>query len=185
MNVLVTGPSGSGKSTLGRSLRARGCNVVEADVDTYDGRSIAYFRSRLTGRGVDAPSWPLPAGWTDEHEWVWRPDVIRRQLDEWPGQRNVVCGDARNKSAAFPLFDRIFFLAVDDDTLRRRILGREDHDFGKDPEQLAWILEENRNLRDEARRAGGVLLEASRPPDELADDLLARLARADGMSDDV
>ena len=178
MNVLITGPSGSGKSALGRLLGARGHHVVHADVDTFGGTSFAYFRSKRTGLGVDAPSWPLPAGWTDEHEWVWRPELIRRQLDDWPGQINFVCGDARNRQEAYGLFDRIFFLATDVETLRRRIAGRRDHDFGKAPHEFAWIVEEHSALVDQARDTGGVIVDASRSLEELADDILGRLAAA-------
>jgi hypothetical protein len=55
------------------------------------------------------------------------------------------------------------------------LLDRREHDFGKDPAELAWILEENRRLRSAAQEAGGELLDATSAVAELADELLGRL----------
>lgn len=174
MNVLIIGPSGSGKSTIGKLLRERGYNFIEADTDKYQGRSIAYFRNKRTGEGVNMP-WPRPEHWQDENDWVWRVELIKSQLADWNNQINFVCGDAYNKRDAYPLFDKIFVLSTDDKTLKQRVETREDNYFGKTTEQFAWIARMNNQLVPEAKRANATIVNASKPPDEIIEIILRDL----------
>ena len=174
MNVLIIGPSGSGKSTIGRLLRKRGYNFVEADTDKYKGKSIAYFRNKDTGEGVNMP-WPRPEHWQEENDWVWRTALIKSQLADWKDQTNFVCGEAHNKHEAFPLFDKIFALSTDEDTLKQRVEARKDNYFGKTDEQFAWIVSENKRLKAEAKRANAVIIDASKSPEEITAIILKEL----------
>jgi Fe-S cluster assembly ATPase SufC len=55
MKVLGAGTWGSGKSTVGRLLWGdERCRFIEADTDTYQGRSLAFYRSRFAGEGLTA-----------------------------------------------------------------------------------------------------------------------------------
>jgi broad-specificity NMP kinase len=174
MNILIVGPSGSGKSTIGRLLRQHGYNFIEADTNKYKGRSIAYFRNKKTGEGVDMP-WPRPEHWQDENDWVWRVELIKSQLADWDDQFNFVCGDAYNKREAYHLFDKIFVLSTDDGTLKQRVEAREDNYFGKIAEQLAWIVSENNQLVAEAKHANAIIIDATKSPEEITELILKYL----------
>lgn len=161
------GVQGSGKSAVGKLLKERGYNVIEADIDKHQGTSIAYYIDKASGKGVNMMPRPRPTNWLKEYDWVWRPEVIRRQLAEWPGQTNFVCGDSRNKQEAYHLFDKIFVLSTDDEILRQRLLSRTDNYFGKDPAEFKWIVEQNKILAVEASNAGGIILDAGKPLEQI------------------
>lgn len=171
MNILIIGPSGTGKSTIGKLLKERGYNLIEADTDTYQGKSIAYFINKKTGEGVNMP-WPRPKDWGQENDWVWRVDVLQKQLQALTDNVNFVCGEAHNKREAYHLFDRIFVLSTDDKTLRKRVLSRKDNYFGKKTDQLEWIVEQNKQIVNEAKYAKGTLIDATKPTDKVVDTII-------------
>lgn len=162
MRVLVDGASGSGKSTIGRLLCAdeRG-HFIEADVDTYCGRSLAFFRSRRTGEGADCVDLPISQEWLDEYDWVWRIDLLAQMLDSCPRGLTVVVGGAGNQNDALPLFDKVFVLYADEDSLRERITHREGNDFGKDQAEFAWIVKDSRDSLRRAEKAGAFLIDTT------------------------
>lgn len=139
--------------------------------------SIAYWVNRATGEGLDAP-WPLPAHWSDTHDWIWRIDVLARRLASSAGGTVFACGDSRNKAEAYRLFDRVFMLHTGDDVLRRRIQGRTGNDFGKSDSEFAWVVRQNRMIREEARQARATISDASRPLTDVVNDILRILGLA-------
>lgn len=67
------------------------------------------------------------------------------------------------------LFDLIVCLVIDDATLRRRLATRTTNAFGKNPEELAAAMKWNPRMRSIYQRLGAVIVDASQPPDEVAD----------------
>ena len=84
------------------------------------------------------------------------------------------CGSSRNRDAFLPLFTSVFNLKIDDDTMRRRLQPRTDADWPLGPEGVELMLELNRT--DEGP-AGAIDVDATRPLEQVVDDLL-RLATA-------
>jgi gluconate kinase len=171
MNVLVTGTSGSGKSAVGKILKERGFDVIEIDTDTFKGLSIAYWRDKSTGQGVNMP-WPPPENWHTENDWVWRVNVLSDRLNFVSDSITFACGDSRNKSEAYSLFDKIFVLKVNDDTLGARIQSRNDNYFGKAPSEFKWITEQNKTIANEVRKAGGIVIDANNSINKVVDSIL-------------
>jgi broad-specificity NMP kinase len=171
MKVLITGTSGSGKSAVCKELKARGYDAIETDTDIFNDLSIAYFRNKQTGEGIHRP-WPSPKNWHDENDWVWRVDVLGQRLRASGKSHVFACGDARNKHEAFKLFDKIILLKTDDETLKQRLMTREDNYFGKAKDELAWIIQQNRTLLEEIEAARGAIVDATQPLDRVVDDIL-------------
>lgn len=171
MNVLITGTSGSGKSAVGQVFRERGFHVIDADHDAFQGMRFAYFKNKASGKPIQKPN-PTPKHWSFENDWVWRVQLIQRRLAAGGNQTNFVVGDSRNKEEAYRLFDTIFVLSTDDDTLRQRIHSRQDNHFGKDPEEFAWIMEQNKRIATEVSQAGGVVIDAAKPLNEVVEEIL-------------
>jgi thymidylate kinase len=72
------------------------------------------------------------------------------------------------------LIDRALYLDVDERTLRERLARRTNNDVGKDPSELAVILGWHGATADTCRRFGIEPVDATRPIDEVVDDILRR-----------
>lgn len=70
------------------------------------------------------------------------------------------------------LFAKRFTLRVDNDTMRERLLSRTNNCFGQSPEELAEQLELNTDVVEDAKRIGSIVIDATRPIDEVADDIV-------------
>ena len=174
VNILITGTSGSGKSTIGKLLKERGYNFIEADSDKYNGTSIAYYRNKKSGEGINMP-WPPPKNWADENDWVWRPQVIQELLAANSDKANIVSGDSRNKQEAYHLFDKIFVLSTDDKTLYDRLQKRQGNDFGKDPDEYAWVVKENKTIATDLAKAGATVIDTTKPTEEVVNQIIGHI----------
>ena len=67
----------------------------------------------------------------------------------------------------------MIYLAIDRQTLRRRLASRTTNDFGKSPNELRAILGWHEVGDDEYRRLGAAIVDATRPLDEVVDHVLS------------
>ena len=67
----------------------------------------------------------------------------------------------------------MIYLTVDDDTLRRRLAERTDNGYGKTAEELDGILGANQSFEAMYREHGAVIVDATRPIDEVVTDVLS------------
>ena len=158
-NYLVEGLSGAGKSSVYEELIRRGYKAISTD-----------------------RAWKSPADATT--------GVPRASL--WDQQRAVnelespelgvlfVCGSSRNRDRFLPYFTKVFNLRIDDDTMRRRLQERTNNDFGKQPEEVELMLKLNRS---DEKPAGAIDVDATRPLDQVVDELLRLADCGTGGSD--
>lgn len=166
-NVLIEGVSGTGKTTVATELERRGYHVIHGD------RGFAYYGDPETGEPVSGP--PAheadPLGWLYDR-WIWPLDKVRSIMADPTHPITFFCGGARNAHQIIDLFDAIFVLDVDLDTLNRRLDLRPDDEYGREPEQRRVVL------RAHATRRGlpetGTFIDATRPVGEVVDDILGR-----------
>jgi hypothetical protein len=169
---LVTGVSGTGKSAVLRELRVRGRLARGVDEDGY-----ADWVSRRTGAAEviphGDPGFDIHA-WYRGHDWVLnarRVSVLSRAAARC--DRPVfLCGSARGEADVRHLFDRVVALVADVPTIERR-LGARAGDYGKAPEELAMIIGWHDGFEESCRRFGAVIVDATRPLHEIADEALA------------
>jgi dephospho-CoA kinase len=159
MRILITGMSGTGKSTVIVALAARGYAAVD----------------------FDSPQWseirPMPDGQGGTlDEWVWREDRVGRLLSEDRPDVLFVSG-ASNQVRFYPRFDQIVLLSAPSEVLTRRLAERTTNSYGKTPEQLAEVLENQRTVEPLLRRRATLELDASQPVIEILERLIA-LGRA-------
>ena len=155
-NYLVEGVSGTGKTSVATELERRGHHVVHGD------RVLAYQGDPVTGA-------PLP-GHVHEHH-VWDVVQVRALVADHSEPVTFFCGGSRNFPAFIDLFDEVFVLEVDRDTVVERLSCRGDDEFGGREAELELVLRLHATGEDVP---SGAVIDAIRPLVEVVDDILRR-----------
>jgi adenylate kinase family enzyme len=173
--ILVTGISGVGKSTVREELARRGFAAFDTDED-----EIAQWTHKVTGRitPLIAEAHRTPE-FLASNEWRAEPERVRDLADENAGQNVFLCGAIGNEAEVWPLFDTVFCLSIDEVTLRHRLATRSTHNFGTKPHELELLLAWHEVIDDHYRGRGAIMIDASRSPEHIADEILHAL---DGSS---
>lgn len=166
--VWVTGSPAAGKSTVCALLQSRGELAVDADWEGY-----SQWFDRASGQVVTAPPDPVPAGWLDRFGWKISRPRVEALAATARGTTAFLCGSVENEVEVWGLFDLVICLVIDDRTLRDRLRDRTTNDFGKHPEELAAALKWNPGNEARYRRFGAVIIDATRPPAEVTNAILA------------
>ena len=153
-NYLVEGLSGTGKSSVYEELIRRGYNAISTDP------AWAFHADPDTG---------LPGGPVHHDSWMWDQERAVTELERPEPEVLFVCGSSRNRDRFLPYFTKVFNLRIDDDTMRRRLERRTDDDWPLGPEGVELMLELNRSAE---RPAGAIDVDATRPLDQVVDELL-------------
>jgi hypothetical protein len=111
---------------------------------------------------------------------MWDQQKAARELESPEPEVLFVCGSSRNRDHFLRHFTKIFNLRIDDDTMRRRLQGRTNNDYGKQPEEVELMLRLNRS---DEKPAGAIDLDATQPLGQVVDELL-RLANCKTMAID-
>jgi hypothetical protein len=112
--------------------------------------------------------------WYRAHDWVLnarRVSVLSRAAARC-GRPVFLCGSALGEADVWHLFDRVVALVADVPTIERRLAARAG-DYGKAPEELAMIIGWHDGFEESYRRFGAVIVDATRPLREIADEALA------------
>lgn len=173
-NYLIRGISGSGKTSVAEELQRRGYHVIHGD------RELAYHGDAATGEPVNPPEpsrtgEPIPV-WR-HRTWIWKVETVRMLAASESHDRTFFCGDARNLDQLIDLFDKVFVLEVDLDTLKTRVAGRGDDEFGGKPDEWGLIAKLHSTREDLPKLA--LPIDAVRPISIVVDDILLHCAALD------
>ncbi len=163
-NYLVEGGSGSGKSSVCRELQSRGYHAVNGDTE------LAYQGDPVTGE-------PL-AGHSHEHH-LWNVEKVRALAADAAAGATFFCGGSRNFPGFIELFDAVFVLELDTDTLSRRLDDRAEDEWGGKPAE--------RELVEHLHRTGeglprGIAIDATAPLERVVDEILRHCVADPGQS---
>jgi hypothetical protein len=165
-NFLVEGVSATGKTSVCRGLRRRGLQAINGD------RELAYQGDPITGEPTDVPS-----------HWhhLWRVDRVR-ELAADRGQRfTFFCGGSRNFRAFLDVFDAVFVLQIDRETLERRLDQRPADEFGARPAERELVLRLHRTKDDTP--TSGIPIDATVPLRQVVDEILRHAEEVDSRAD--
>ena len=123
--VLVCGMSATGKSAVAGELVARGHRAVDVD------------------HGYVVP--------TPEGGQAWDEPLIEALLDE-PADPLFVFGLEENGVRFLPRFDAVVLLSAPVEVLTERLATRTTNTYGKDPAELAQVLDNLRDVEPRLRR---------------------------------
>jgi len=153
-NYLIEGVSGVGKTSVCHELRRRGRHAINGDTE------LAYQGDPETGEPVD--------GFAHEHH-IWNLDKVRALVADQSHAASFFCGGSRNFSSFIDLFDRVFVLEVDLDTLNRRLAGRPEDEFGGRPSERELVVRMHATKEDIPK---GVVIDATAPLERVVDEIL-------------
>jgi hypothetical protein len=162
-NFLIEGVSGTGKTSVCTELQRRGYHAVHGD------RELAYQGDPVTGE-------PVTGGGHQHH--LWQVDRVRALVADQREPITFFCGGSRNFPAFIDLFDDVFVLDVDPDTLRRRLEGRPSDEWGGREEERQHVLRLHQTKEDLPRV--GVIIDATAPLSGVVDEILRQCGAAPG-----
>ncbi|MDP9887811.1 nucleoside kinase [Pseudarthrobacter enclensis] len=165
-NYLIEGGSGTGKTSVCYELRRRGYHAINGD------RELAYQGDPLTGEPVSDVT-----GVCAHHHHLWRVNDVRALAADRQEAVTFFCGGSRNLAAFIDLFDGVFVLEVDQETLGRRLNARPQDEWGG-REAERKLIEHLHETREEIP-AGGIAVDATAPLPQVVDDILRRVQQAD------
>lgn len=157
---LIEGISGTGKTSVCEELKRRGYKAVEADEE------IAHYADPKTG---------LPTDEKIQANWLWNEEKFNEAIKEEGDSPVFICGGAMNQEGFKHHFEKVFTLYVDDETMKHRLSTRTNNDFGKKPEELALQLTWNKGAVSYSQQRGTTLIDATRPINEVVDDILSHI----------
>ena len=167
-NYLIEGVSGIGKTTVAEELQRRGHHVIHGD------RELAYVGDPETGEPLDGPPHEGVTDsitWGYEH-WIWPVDKVKSLVADQRYAKSFFCGSSRNFHHFIDLFDEVFVLDVDLDTLSRRLARRPEDEFGGKPAERELIARVH--ATKEGVPKGGVVIDATAPIERVVDEILEK-----------
>jgi len=165
-NYLVEGVSGTGKTSVCRELARRGHHAVNGDTE------LAFQGDPVTGVPTDTA--------THEHH-LWDVDRVRALAGDHSHEATFFCGGSRNFPAFIEVFDEVFVLDIDLDTLLDRLDRRPAGEWGALPSERELVIRLHATREDVPTRR--VTIDATRPLGEVVDELLRRAGLSDGRPD--
>jgi len=172
-NYLIEGVSGAGKTAVATELERRGYQAIHGD------RELAYRGDPSTGLPI-APEIGTPtATWMSDHH-VWDVDKVKAYIANQDEAATFFCGSSRNFSKFIDLFDGVFLLEVDLNSVNRRIEERvalDPTDFGGKPEERELIARLHATKEQVPKNA--MSIDATAPIARVVDDILSKCREAD------
>ncbi|MEM8782898.1 MAG: AAA family ATPase [Planctomycetota bacterium] len=155
-NYLIEGVSCAGKTTVCDELLRRGHQAIHGD------RELAYRGNPETGE-------PTEGDVPGEH--IWDIHKVRALVADQSHEATFFCGGSRNSHRFVDLFDKVFILEVDRDTLEQRLAARPEDEWGglaSDGEAFARLQHQTKKgfPRD------GIAVDATAPLTRVVDRIL-------------
>lgn len=167
-NYLIEGVSGTGKTSVATELERRGYHTIHGD------RVLAYRGDPRTGGRLDHVAHQQAE--TDvvfrHRHHIWDIDKVRSLAADKSQPTSFFCGGSRNLHHFIELFDGIFVLEIDADTLKHRLAGRGDDEFGGKPVERDLVLRLHATKEDTPENATSI--DATVPIVAVVDAILSK-----------
>lgn len=163
---MVVGLPGSGKTTVLKELDRRGFKTIDGDSD----RELSTWIHRETGQDIGRS---LPPGVIDDepYDWSWKEKRVREIAQTATQQVIFLGGNAAGTKEYYPLFQKVYALNLDTDTLNER-LGQRPQGYGYEASQRARVLSWNDDFVEKEIEAGAFIIDSTPPVSVVADHIL-------------
>jgi broad-specificity NMP kinase len=158
-NYLIEGSSGTGKSAVYRELRKRGYTAIDGDDE------LAYRGDPETGERIQAPGFQYH---------IWDVGKVRAIVANQEDEVAFFCGGSRNLQKFIDVFDKVFVLDVDIETLRERLDRRtaDDWDVNDSVNNTEFVL---RLHATKEALPEGIAINTARPINDVVDTILGSI----------
>jgi broad-specificity NMP kinase len=159
-NYLIEGVSGTGKTSVCHELRRRGYAALNSDrdlrqhTDPVTGERLITFSSAQSRHAGN----------------LWDVEKVRQLAASQDDEVTFFCGGSRNFNEFIDLFDEVFILDVDAETLNERLEDRADDDWGKNKDERELILRLHATKED--LPGNGIVIDATQPLPSVVDEIL-------------
>jgi methylenetetrahydrofolate dehydrogenase (NADP+)/methenyltetrahydrofolate cyclohydrolase len=162
----ITGMSGTGKSTVVEKLAEKG--IFPIDADSIKG--LTYWIDKETKEKTE---WHpgMSKEWYSKHQYVCDKEKLVNLIKNSPKGIVVVAGLFNNRSELRDLFDKVFLLQCKEETFLKRIIERENHNFGKHPLEQENILSWYKNFEREVLEEGAIPINTEHPLKEVVEEI--------------
>ncbi|MFO0920836.1 MAG: AAA family ATPase [Candidatus Saccharimonadales bacterium] len=169
--IYVTGIAGAGKSAVCEELTKRGFEAHEGD------DNLSAFYNNETGEITDRPTTVTDRTpeWRAEHTWKMSKEALQKLKASSDHKPVFVCGVASNENEYIDVFDKVFALDVDIETLMHRITTRTTGDFGKSPHEMETLLNWHKSTGEYYRKIGAYIVNTSKPLNEVVDVIVEQV----------
>lgn len=169
--IYITGAPGSGKSSLQKGLENRGYETYD-----LDDRSLGGPHNKSTDELVTIP----PADqrtpeWFDQHEWRIYSGVIKNLKAKATDKDIYICGVAASDDGILPLFDKIFYLDIDVNTLKQRLGSRSENSYGQNDFETSEIIKRKHGLDSKYSGNNAIHIDATQALNKVFDDIINQL----------
>lgn len=170
MKYLITGNTGSGKSTIATALTSRGYTAYSPE----ELGNVHELIDLTTNKPVK--KWPYPLVDWGRYNWNLRKDELIKLLGS--ADTVFIADLSSNLHEFYVLFDKIFVLTLDKDTLRQRLITRTDNPYGKHPDELEDILKVHESEEKRLLSApGAIAIDATQTAEKVVDKILSYVSQ--------
>jgi len=172
-NYLIEGVSCAGKTTVAEELQRRGYHVIHGD------RELAYRGDPRSGEPLaeHAPPGVVDKlAWEHQH-WIWRVEKVKSLIADQRHANSFFCGGSRNFHHFIDLFDAVFVLDIDLETLARRLAARPEDEFGGKHKERELVTRLHATKEDIPKT--GVAIDATAPIERVVDEILDKIRSDD------
>jgi hypothetical protein len=156
---------------VAEELERRGFHVVHGD------RTLAYVGDPVTGAPLVRPIFDNEAtriAWLNKH-WIWPVETVKFLITSQRHAVTFFCGASRNAHSFIDLFDAVFVLEVDLETLKQRLAKRPENEFGGKPVEQQLIAQ--LHVTQEYIPKQGIVINAEASVSHVVDEILVRCGR--------
>ena len=158
-NFLIEGVSCTGKTLVCKELQRRGYHALNGD------RELAYQGDPETGEPVEGIT-----GLAVHEYHIWHVDKVKALVANYDEAITFFCGGSRNFAKFIDIFDDVFILEVDLDTLSRRLDERPEAEWGGERTERELIVRLHRT-KEEIPKIGTVI-DATVPIAHVVDEIV-------------
>lgn len=166
-NILVVGMAGTGKTYISNYLSKKG-------ISSFDGDSVENLSGWFDQSGKKVMPKDLSPEGLDGLEWNWDETILKKLIENNNGI--ILFGVSSNWHKLLHLFDKVFFLYIDQDTTRKRLFSEDrENDYGQDKEQIENIIKHIDGFKRFALRYNAIELNGLKNPEEIFNTIIENL----------